>query len=94
MSEPPATRICRVCGVEKPLDREHFTPAEGYAWGFHFRCKPCRNARERERYRDDPELAQYIRDYSKSRYGRSLTREQFEERYPRRAAVDNAPPAI
>jgi hypothetical protein len=47
----PATKRCRDCGVDRPLDE--FPIQKGGRWGRHPLCKPCRAAQERRRYERD-----------------------------------------
>jgi hypothetical protein len=46
------TKVCRLCGLEKPLD--DFYPAPGMRDGHRSECKVCNRAQRAARYRDDP----------------------------------------
>jgi len=48
-----ATKVCRDCRLEKPLDA--FPLQKGGRLGRHPLCKPCRAAQERRRYERDRE---------------------------------------
>jgi hypothetical protein len=48
---PPGLRVCRQCGETKPLDGGFLRIKQG---GYYGRCKACRAANRRARYRDDP----------------------------------------
>ncbi len=41
------TRICTLCGEEKPLNRKHFYPHKGRKSGYQPRCIPCTLADQR-----------------------------------------------
>jgi 5-methylcytosine-specific restriction endonuclease McrA len=49
-----ATRVCRKCGVEKPLVRPHFQNTNGNPNTFRQVCWPCRLGRQRERLGQSP----------------------------------------
>lgn len=48
MNTPTATKVCRACGVDKPVDEfyRHVRQRDGRAT----ECKPCRRAARREDY--------------------------------------------
>lgn len=58
------TRVCRGCGIEKPLTREYFfgNPTK---YGYYFRpqCKPCRKRYEIQRIKIDPAV-RWEREYA------------------------------
>lgn len=64
-----ATKVCRDCRAEKPLDA--FPLQKGGRHGRHPLCKPCRAAQERRRYERDREAI--------------LERARLDERRHRRA---------
>lgn len=100
MGDRPATRVCRDCGVEKPLDGEHFTPSAGSAWGFRRQCKACRNAATAQRRLNDWTYAERANS-AQRRAWRTMTPERRAARYAymraynrRKAAVDTAAPSF
>lgn len=46
-------QTCRICGISKPLSEYHKSPERKSR--IDIDCKPCRNARTRERYRNNRE---------------------------------------
>lgn len=70
------TRICRQCGEEKPLDRDHYYVwTNGPAGDWHYRCKECvkagvtpRTPEVQKRYLDKRLMRQY-----------GITSEQYDE---------------
>jgi transcriptional regulator with XRE-family HTH domain len=61
-------RVCTGCGNRKPL--ACFTPIRACRDGFYGRCKVCRAARNRERYRTDAEFR--AREQERARRKRAL----------------------
>lgn len=51
-------RFCRVCGQEKPLDKDHFYRIKNYKSGFDPVCRHCRNASNLQR-RKERQAADY-----------------------------------
>jgi hypothetical protein len=40
-TSPSRTRQCIACGIEKPLNEDHFQPIPSFAKGFSFYCNAC-----------------------------------------------------
>jgi hypothetical protein len=52
--QPPTERTCTECGLTKPIER--FVHIAATMYGFHGRCRTCRNRRARERYYSSSEI--------------------------------------
>jgi len=54
--QPPATRVCKTCGKEKPLYQ--FVKDKTCSFGYSHRCRDCRGAMRSKDYYEKPEKRQ------------------------------------
>jgi hypothetical protein len=40
-TSPSRSRKCIACGIEKPLNEDHFQPIQSFTKGFSFYCNAC-----------------------------------------------------
>ena len=48
-------KVCPSCDVPLPANTDFFAPSKQHSGGLYFECRDCRNRRDRESYRKDPE---------------------------------------
>ena len=41
METTTQTRVCSKCGVEKPLDKDHYQIVKSFNFGFSYYCNDC-----------------------------------------------------
>lgn len=68
-------RVCKKCGIEKPLTEEFFRPHR-HASGFRWACRECEQKAQATRYAENPEKYCAV----SREYGRTHRKERSEAR--------------